>query len=247
MQMAELANYSVGGTVHVIANNQIGFTTTPLKGRSAMYSSDLAKAINAPIFHVNADSLEDVHQVFKAAAAFRQKFKQDVVIDLIGYRKYGHNELDQPSFTQPLMYKQVAKMTPVARIYEKQLLEEGVIDQAKVDEMLAFIRQRHEDGYAKSKDTIYEAEDWMTEEWEQLEKIDEEQQIYSGLPLNRLKDIGTKITTLPDDASFHRQVKKIFVQRAKTISSGKGIDWGTAEALAFASLIQDGNSVRISG
>jgi 2-oxoglutarate dehydrogenase complex dehydrogenase (E1) component-like enzyme len=99
MQMQDLKNYSVGGTIHVIVNNQIGFTTVPLKGRSGIYSSDLAKAINAPIFHVNADSLEDVHKVFKAAATYRQKFNKDVVIDLIGYRKMGHNELDQPSFT----------------------------------------------------------------------------------------------------------------------------------------------------
>ena len=103
--MQDLKNYTVGGTIHVIVNNQIGFTTVPAKGRSGMYASDLAKAVNAPIFHVNADSLEDVHHVFRMAAEYRQKFHHDVVIDLVGYRKYGHNELDQPSFTQPLMYK----------------------------------------------------------------------------------------------------------------------------------------------
>jgi 2-oxoglutarate dehydrogenase E1 component len=116
--MQGLQNYTVGGTIHVIVNNQIGFTTTPNKGRSAMHCSDLAKAINAPIFHVNADSMEDVTFVFEAAAEYRQKFNHDVIIDLIGYRKMGHNELDQPSFTQPFMYKRVAEMEPVARIYE---------------------------------------------------------------------------------------------------------------------------------
>mmetsp|Transcript_10024 Transcript_10024/g.16846 ORF Transcript_10024/g.16846 Transcript_10024/m.16846 type:complete len:287 (+) Transcript_10024:981-1841(+) len=127
MQMQGLKRYGVGGTIHVIVNNQIGFTTTPSKGRSGTYASDLAKATNAPIFHVNADSMEDVARVFEAAGEYRQKFGDDVVIDLIGYRKFGHNELDQPSFTQPLMYKQIAKMTPVVNIYEKQLIDEGSI------------------------------------------------------------------------------------------------------------------------
>lgn len=133
MQMQDLTNYTVGGTVHVIVNNQIGFTTTPNKGRSATYSTDLAKAVNAPIFHVNADSMEDVHLAFRAAGEYRQKFKLDVVIDLIGYRKFGHNELDQPSFTQPFMYKQIAKMTPVSRIYEQQLLDDGTVTNEAVD------------------------------------------------------------------------------------------------------------------
>jgi 2-oxoglutarate dehydrogenase E1 component len=120
--MQDLKNYKVGGTIHVIVNNQVGFTTTPDKARSGVYASDVAKSINAPIFHVNADSMEDVQRTFKFAAEFRQKFNKDVVIDLIGYRKFGHNELDQPSFTQPLMYKVVNKMKPVRDIYREQLI-----------------------------------------------------------------------------------------------------------------------------
>jgi 2-oxoglutarate dehydrogenase E1 component len=135
LQMQDLKNYTVGGTIHVIVNNQIGFTTVPSKGRSGMYASDLAKSINAPIFHVNADSIPDVVTAFKIAAEYRQEFNHDVVIDLIGYRKMGHNELDQPSFTQPLMYKQVAKMVPVARLYEKELLDEGTVDEATIQSM----------------------------------------------------------------------------------------------------------------
>jgi len=120
--MQDLKNYTIGGTIHIVCNNQIGFTTVPKKGRSGNYASDIAKAINAPVFHVNADSVEDVTFAFRTAALFRQKFNKDVVIDLIGYRKFGHNELDQPSFTQPIMYKQVAQMTPVARKYEQFLV-----------------------------------------------------------------------------------------------------------------------------
>ena len=117
LQMQSLANYRVGGTIHIVVNNQVGFTTNPSKGRSGVYATDVAKTINAPIFHVNADSMEDVQRTFKFAAQFRQKFQRDVVVDLIGYRKMGHNELDQPSFTQPLMYKVVNSMKPVRDIY----------------------------------------------------------------------------------------------------------------------------------
>lgn len=123
LQMAELPNYTVGGTIHVIVNNQVGFTTSPRAGRSGTYSSDVAKSINAPIFHVNGESLEDVAKTFRFAAEFRQKFNKDVVIDLIGYRKMGHNELDNPSFTQPMMYKIVNKMKPVRDKYRQELIE----------------------------------------------------------------------------------------------------------------------------
>lgn len=119
MQMQELFGYGVGGTIHVIVNNQIGFTTSPIKSRSTVYCTDLAKSLNAPIIHVNGDSMNDVGKVFRIAAKFRQKFKTDVVIDLIGYRKFGHNELDQPMFTQPLMYKKIAKMIPVDKKFEQ--------------------------------------------------------------------------------------------------------------------------------
>ena len=173
IQMQDLKNYEVGGTIHVIVNNQIGFTTTPYKGRSAIYASDLAKSINAPIFHVNADSMEDVNFVFKVAAEYRQKFNHDVVIDLIGYRKFGHNELDQPSFTQPMMYKQVAKMTPTADLYEKQLIDEGIITPEEAEKMKVHIRGRLEYAYKKSKDHSFNAEDWVTDAWEGIKKIDQ--------------------------------------------------------------------------
>ena len=165
LQMQDLKNYTVGGTMHVICNNQVGFTTTPKKGRSSNYSSDLAKTIGAPIFHVNANSVEDVCFVFKVAAEYRQKFQKDVVIDLIGYRKFGHNELDQPSFTNPMMYQKVSQMTPVARIYEQQLLDQGHLTQAELDQRKATISKHLEDAYVKSKSLTYNLEDWKTEEW----------------------------------------------------------------------------------
>lgn len=124
--MMDLKDYEVGGTIHVVVNNQIGFTTTPEKARSGVYCTDIAKTVNAPIFHVNADSMDDVAKVFKIASKYRQKFQTDVVIDLIGYRKFGHNELDQPSFTQPLMYKRIKQMQSVEKIYEEELIKKGI-------------------------------------------------------------------------------------------------------------------------
>jgi len=247
MQMQDLKNYTVGGTLHVICNNQIGFTTVPQKARSGNYASDLAKAINAPIFHVNANSMEDVTFVFQTAAKYRQKFNHDVVIDLIGYRKFGHNELDQPSFTQPIMYKSVSQMQPVARIYENFLIENGHITAEKVAEMKQAQSAYLEEKYVLSKGHKYQAEDWKTEEWEKIIKTDKASASKTGIEVQKLRDIGIKISTLPEGENFHRLVKKIFEQRVHSIKKGEGIDWGTAEAMAFATLIEDGFHVRISG
>jgi 2-oxoglutarate dehydrogenase E1 component len=139
-------------------NNQIGFTTVPSKGRSGTYSTDLAKAINAPIFHVNANSMEDVSAAFKTAAKFRQKYKRDVVVDIIGYRKMGHNELDQPSFTNPLMYKEVSKQIPVSTIYQNELLDKKICTQEEIDELKTNINNILEENYTRSKGKEYEAE-----------------------------------------------------------------------------------------
>ena len=176
----------------------------PKKGRSGTYASDLAKTINAPIFHVNADSPEDVEHVFRVAARFRQRFNQDVVIDLIGYRKMGHNELDQPSFTQPLMYKQVAKMEPVARKYENQLIEQGVVTEKKVKEMKEFIHNTFEAAYMKSKGHKFEAEDWVTPQWEKIKELKVKEQIMSGIPIDRVRDTGKLISKLPEESEFHK-------------------------------------------
>ena len=180
-------------------NNQIGYTTTPNKGRSAVYASDLAKCIDAPIFHVNADSLEDVHRVFKIAAKFRQTFHQDVVIDLIGYRKMGHNELDQPMFTQPLMYKQIAKMTPVNKIYEQKLIDEGTLTADEIKTMKTKINDILEDSYQKSRTLQYKSEDWVSPQWAEIMNVDIKTQILSGIPVEQVREIGKAISTLPKD------------------------------------------------
>ena len=247
LQMAQLSNYEVGGTVHVVINNQVGFTTTPDRQRSGNYCSDVAKAINAPIFHVNAQSMENVMRVFKIAAEYRQKFKNDVVIDLIGFRKFGHNELDQPMFTQPLMYSIVKSMQPVRDVYRKQLIDEG-IDESILNEIDKETWAKLEDAYKKSKTVTYQAEDWNTKQWDAIKDPKKYGVIQdTGVPKAELTELGKKISVLPESEKFHPQLMKIFAARNKSIVEGKGIDWGTAEALAFASLINDGFHVRLSG
>ena len=184
--MQSLKNYQVGGTVHVVINNQVGFTTTPDRQRSGNYCTDVAKAVDAPIFHVNAQSMPDVANVFRIAAEYRQKFQTDVVIDLVGYRKMGHNELDQPMFTQPLMYSVIKKMKPVRDLYRQQLLDQGVpendladIDKRNLEEL--------EDQYKKSKTESFDSEDWDSEEWQEIKDPEK---------YGHIKDTGVPVDVL---------------------------------------------------
>ena len=214
--MVDLPSYKVGGTIHIVVNNQIGFTTNPSKSRSSVYCTDLAKSIEAPIFHVNADSMDDVGKVFSIAAEYRQKFNHDVVIDLIGYRKHGHNELDQPAFTQPLMYKRVAEMKPVAEIYEDQLIKEGVITKEQSEQMKERVKVELERAYEASKSHKFAIEEWTSEEWEGIKQVNNKTSS-NGVKQDRLKELGLKITTLPDDWTFHPTVKKIYETRRKSV------------------------------
>lgn len=248
MQMSDLFHYETGGTIHFIVNNQIGFTTTPLDARSGLYCTDLAKATNSPILHVNADDVLAVMKCGKIAAEYKQKFKKDIVIDVIGYRKYGHNELDQPSFTQPLMYKEISKMENVLDKYERELIEQGVLTaegaKQKRDEIWKIMDQK----YNETRDKEADKADWKTTEWDTI-KIPENMNKYqeTGVPVKQLQSLGKKVSTIPKDFEAHRMVRKIYDNRLKSIENGEGIDWGTAEALAFATLINEDFHVRISG
>ena len=162
LQMEQLPNYTVGGTVHVVINNQVGFTTTPDRARSSVYCSEVAASINAPVFHVNAQCMDDVARAFRIAAEYRQKFQRDVVVDLIGYRKMGHNELDQPMFTQPLMYNIVNKMNPVRNIYRQQLIDEGIAEDKLVD-IEKSTNDKLEKAYQNSKSVEFLQEEWTSE------------------------------------------------------------------------------------
>ena len=191
--------------------------------------------------------MDEVARTFRIAAQYRQKFGRDVVIDLIGYRKMGHNELDQPMFTQPLMYKIVKNMEPVRNLYRQQLIEEG-IEEAALDQIDKETVAHLEESYKSSKNLQFETEEWQSEKWEEIK----DPELYgehkdTGVDLAALKEIGEKISKLPENKKFHNSISKIFKAREKSIAEGKGIDWGTAEALAFATLIKEGNHVRLSG
>lgn len=249
MQMADLYNYSTGGTIHFIVNNQIGYTTTPMDARSGIYCTDLAKSNNAPIFHVNADDVLAVEKCCKLAAEYRMKFKKDVVVDIIGYRKYGHNELDQPSFTQPLMYEQVRKMTNVLDKFEEQLIKEGVLTkQTAKEEYRDRIWEHMTAKYNKAKQLEVEKKDWVPSEWDTIKTPTNITEFRNtGVEISKLKEIGRQICTIPADFDAHKMIRKIYDARLQSIEEGKGIDWGTAEALAFATLISEDFHVRLSG
>jgi len=249
IQMAGLYNYSTGGTIHFIVNNQIGFTTTPIEARSGLYCTDLAKSVNAPIFHVNADDVLAVERVCRLAADYRMKFHKDVIIDIIGYRKYGHNELDQPSFTQPLMYEQIRKRENVLDIFENELVESGVFtkEEAKTDyrdRIWDFMNE----AYDKARQLEADKAEWIPSEWDTIKKPKNYREFRNtGVELKKLKAIGEQICTVPEDFDAHKMIRKIYDTRLKSVQEGKNIDWGTAEALAFATLIDEDFHVRLSG
>ncbi|KAI9297678.1 2-oxoglutarate dehydrogenase E1 component [Neoconidiobolus thromboides FSU 785] len=248
----ELPSYTVGGTIHIVINNQIGFTTDPRYSRSTPYCTDIAKSINAPIFHVNGDDVEAVTFVCKLAADFRQTFKKDVVIDIVCYRKYGHNEVDQPSFTQPRMYKTIAKQKPVLEKYIEKLLSEKTFDETFVKENKEKVWKTLEESYAKSKDYKPTSREWLSSSWEGFKSPSElaveiAPAHPTGASLHSLRQVGKAITTIPSTFKAHNVIKKIIGARQKTIEEESNIDWPTAEALAFGTLVNEGTHVRLSG
>lgn len=252
MGFASLPAYSTGGTIHIIINNQIGFTTDPRFARSTLYPSDIAKAINAPIFHVNADDIEAVTFVFNLAAEWRATFHSDVIIDVVGYRKHGHNETDQPSFTQPLMYQKIAQKKSVIDYYTKQLLDEGTFTKEDIEEHKKWVWGLLEESFGKSKEYEPTSREWLTTPWEDFKSPKElATEVLPHLPTyveaDTLKKIGDDISEAPKGFEIHRNLKRILNNRMKSVNSGEGIDWATGEALAFGSLLLEGYHVRISG
>ncbi|CAG8452153.1 8019_t:CDS:2 [Ambispora leptoticha] len=252
MGFHDLPHYTTGGTVHIIVNNQIGFTTDPRFSRSTPYCSDIAKMVSAPIFHVNADDVESVNFVAQVAAEWRQKFKKDVVIDLVGYRKHGHNEVDQPSFTHPRMYKQIANQTPVIEKYIQQLLKDGTFTEEEMKTHRKWIWDTLEDSYSKSKDYEPTSREWLSSSWHGFkspkEIAEETMPIYpTGASMESLNHVGQMISSYPKNFNVHPALSRILKAREKSITEGKNIDWATAEGLAFGSLLLENKHVRLSG
>ena len=248
--LSGLRGHRTGGSLHFIVNNQIGFTTNPRYSRSSPYPSDVAKMIEAPIFHVNGDDPEAVVFAAKIATEFRQKFQKPVVIDMFCYRRHGHNEGDEPSFTQPLMYKAITAHPTTLEIYGKKLVGEGVVTSGEVDKMKADWRSRLDAELEAAMGYRANKADWLDGRWAGFKAAgdaDDPRRGKTGVDLGTLKSIGEKITTLPQGFHLHRTLTRFLENRRKAIDTGVGIDWATAEALAFCTLLLDGHRVRLSG
>ena len=246
--LSGLKGHRTGGSIHFIINNQIGFTTNPRHSRSSPYCSDVAKIIEAPIFHVNGDNPEAVVHVAKIATEFRQKFQKPVVIDMFCYRRYGHNEADEPMFTQPLMYKAIKSHPTVTEIYAKRLDEEGVVPREESQRMQTAIRARLEEEFETADGYRPNKADWLDGRWAGLGFAeDEERRGETGVDIERLRIIGRRITSIPPDFNAHKVVRRLLDRRREMVDTGTGIDWSMAEHLAFGSLVNEGYPVRLSG
>jgi len=248
--LSGLRGHRTGGSVHFIVNNQIGFTTYPRYSRSSPYPSDVAKMIEAPIFHANGDDPEAVVFAAKIATEFRQKFQKPVVIDMFCYRRHGHNEGDEPMFTQPLMYKQIQSHPSALEIYAKKLIAQGVVTDGEVEKMKRDWRARLDAELEASQSYKSNKADWLDGRWagfKVADASDDPRRGNTGVDLKVLKNIGAKITTPPQSFHLHRTIQRFLDARRKAIESGDGIDWATAEALAFCSLLTEGHPVRLSG
>jgi 2-oxoglutarate dehydrogenase E1 component len=251
LALSGLPGYGTGGTVHFIINNQVGFTTSPQFARSSPYPSDVAKMVQAPIFHVNGDDPEAVTFVTKVAMEFRQRFKRDIVLDMWCYRRFGHNEGDEPSFTQPLMYAEIRKHPPVSTLYASRLVAEGVIDQAGVDRLVDQFTKLLEGEFEAAKTYLPNKADWFEGRWAGLGRPGtpetERRNVQTAITPDRLRDLGERLTAVPADLTPHKTLLRILDAKREMFASGQNFDWATAEALAFGSLVQEGFGVRLSG
>jgi len=246
--LSGLRGHRTGGSLHFIVNNQIGFTTAPRFSRSSPYPSDVAKMIDAPIFHVNGDDPEAVVHVTKIATEFRQRFGKPVVIDMFCYRRHGHNEADEPAFTQPRMYQRIAEHPRVVEIYADRLIKEGLFTKEEVDDLQAQFRSYLEEEFLAGETYRPNRADWLDGRWAGIGFAEEgARRGMTGVDLDVLRQVGRKLTTFPKSFTPHRTIARIMAERHKMIDEGKGIDWATAEALAFGTLLVEGFRVRLSG
>ena len=246
--LSQLRGYRTGGTIHVIVNNQIGFTTSPKHSRSSPYPSDVGKMVQAPIIHVNGDDPEAVVHAARMAAEYRCHFSRDVVLDIFCYRRYGHNEGDEPAFTQPLMYRKIADHPTTRQLYTERLVADGVLAPKEADQRLADFHAELEGEFEASKSFRPNKADWFEGKWQGFERAPEsERRGATSVPMARLKEIGLALSALPEDFDIHRKIARFQGNRRKMIESGEGLDWSTGEAMAFATLLGEGCPVRLSG
>jgi 2-oxoglutarate dehydrogenase E1 component len=246
-----LPGYATGGTLHFVINNQVGFTTSPQFARSSPYPSDIAKSVQAPILHVNGDDPEAVTFACKLAIEYRQSFKRDIVIDMWCYRRFGHNEGDEPSFTQPLMYAAIRKHPPVSEIYGARLIQEGVVDQAWIDNNVAQFTAVLEGEFEAAKSYLPNKADWFEGRWSGFNKPatpeTERRNVTTCVKADLIQAIGKTLTSVPADLAIHKTLQRILDAKREMFASGEGFDWATAEALAFGTLVAEDFNVRLSG
>ena len=249
LSLAELRGYRTGGTVHVVVNNQIGFTTAPKYSRFTPYPTDVAKMIQAPIFHCNGDDPEAVVFCCQLATEFRQAFGRDSVVDIICYRKYGHNEGDEPMYTQPLMYKIISKKVLPAHVYGKRLVEEGVMTEAEIAQMAEALHEHFNKEYDAGKVFKPNKANWLEGKWTGFNKAESGlgKEPDTGVDTKKLVKLGAGLTKVPEGFNIIRQLERILKRKEEMLASGTGLDWGTGEALAFASLVAEGVPVRLTG
>ena len=246
--MSGLTGHNIGGTIHIIVNNQIGFTTQPEFSRSSPYPSEVAKMVQAPIFHVNGDDPEAVTYCAKVATEYRQKFKRDVVLDIFCYRKYGHNEGDEPSFTQPLMYKKIKEHPSTLQKFADRLISEKVLTKEEFEEEKNAYQKRLDEEFEASKSYISNEHDWFTGVWSKFTtELGHDRRGDTGIEIEKIKNLGKKLAHIPEGFNAHKTISRIYDARSKMFETGKDFDWAMAETLALASLVDEGYGVRLVG
>ncbi|MFO7276647.1 MAG: 2-oxoglutarate dehydrogenase E1 component [Pseudomonadota bacterium] len=248
LQLSQARGFYTGGTIHIIVNNQIGFTTSdPRDMRSTMYPSDVAKMLEAPIFHVNGDDPEAVVFVTRLALEYRMRFHKDVVIDLVCYRRHGHNEADEPAATQPVMYRVIRQHPTVRKLYADRLIADGVITEAEAAEMIEQYRKGLDEGRPQARASLGLIGNKYTVDWSKYANVDWSERVQTGVELRRLRSLGERIVRVPEGMTLHPRVAQVMTNRARMIAGEMPLDWGCAETLAYAALLEDGFSVRITG
>ncbi|WP_095587255.1 2-oxoglutarate dehydrogenase E1 component [Actibacterium ureilyticum] len=246
--LSGLRGHRTGGTIHIVVNNQIGFTTAPHFSRSSPYPTDNALVVEAPIFHVNGDDPEAVVHAAKVATEFRQKFHKDVVIDMFCYRRFGHNEGDEPMFTNPVMYKRIKTHKTTLQLYTERLVQDGLIPEGEIEDMKAAFQAHLNEEFEAGKEFKPNKADWLDGRWSHLDREGEDyQRGETSISEETLQEIGTALTRAPDGFPLHRTVGRLLDTKKEMFASGEGFDWATAEALAFGSLLTEGYPVRLAG
>jgi len=248
MQLAHVQEFGTGGTIHVIINNQIGFTTDPIDDRSTLYCSDLGKAFSLPIFHCNGDDPASVTAVFELAAEWRQAWGTDVIIDLICYRRFGHNETLNPDYTQPLLYKKIGAHPRTEAVFAQQLMDQGIATKEELDAIRARLWAQHEEAFEAADNYKGDSMQWVATKWEGFAKPTEKATSSpTGVDIDLLRKIGNKLCETPEGFNLHNGLKRQLKKKKEDLESGTELDWATAEALAWGSLLLEGNHVRITG